>query len=123
MAPSYLTSSSSSSSSTSPPLIRRWLKRAPVLLALFQQAAQGFTVEVPSGQQQCFTVVSSVGEEVYGNFEVLTEGTVAPVTVRVSTRSSSNSANVFRRADDTKEVFSSWCVGHELILTINYAGD
>lgn len=71
-----------------------WLRRrASTLLSVLFLAvplgyrspliAMAFTVEVPPGQQQCFTVVASSGEEVYGNFEVLTEGSTAPVVVRV----------------------------------------
>jgi len=57
-----------------------------VLLLLAPLEAGAFTVDVPAGSSQCFTAGASSGEEVFGNFEVLTEGSYSPVEVTVSER-------------------------------------
>lgn len=40
-------------------------------------------MDVAAGASECFTAVASTGEEVFGNFEVLTEGSYTPVEVTV----------------------------------------
>lgn len=60
----------------------RRLLLAVVIAFLSKSAA--FTVEVPSGEVECFTAVAGEGEEVFGNYEVLTEADYRPLVVRVS---------------------------------------
>lgn len=50
----------------------------------FFTRSKAFTVDVPAGRAECFTAVAGEGEEVFGNYEVLTEGDYKPVVVRVS---------------------------------------
>lgn len=54
-----------------------------LLLVLVLPQAAAFTVDVAAGASECFTAVASSGEEIFGNFEVLTEGSYAPVEVTV----------------------------------------
>lgn len=53
-----------------------------LLLAPLQEVG-AFTVDVAAGTSECFTAVASSGEEVFGNYEILTEGSYAPVEVTV----------------------------------------
>lgn len=63
---------------------RLLLAAALLLLALGMVGpARAFTVDVAAGASECFTAVASTGEEVFGNYEVLTEGSYAPVEVTV----------------------------------------
>lgn len=58
----------------------------PLLLLLLLAPVQevgAFTVDVVAGSSECFTAVASSGEEVFGNYEILTEGSYAPVEVTV----------------------------------------
>lgn len=56
---------------------------ALLLVVLLVPLAGAFTVDVAAGASECFTAVASTGEEVFGNFEVLTEGSYTPVEVTV----------------------------------------
>jgi hypothetical protein len=54
-------------------------------LALLQMWGGGaFTVDVEPGTSECFAANAGEGDEVYGNFEVLTEGDMKPLSVKVS---------------------------------------
>lgn len=65
-----------------------------LVLGLILQAG-AFTVDVAAGASECFTAVASSGEEIFGNFEVLTEGSYAPVEVTVSA---------------LRCVYEAWCI-------------
>jgi hypothetical protein len=44
---------------------------------------EAFTVDVESGSNECFVTVAGKGDELFGNFEVLTEGEMKPVGIKV----------------------------------------
>lgn len=68
------------------PLLLPALLLLLLLLLIVAPLAGAFTVDVAAGASECFTAVASTGEEIFGNYEVLTEGSYAPVEVTVRAR-------------------------------------
>lgn len=74
-----------------------------LLLLLLPQSTQAFTVEVAPGTSECFVAVATEGDDFLGNFEVLTEGSYAPVEVTVE---GPDGKQLWRAADKSEETFS-----------------
>jgi len=74
-----------------------------LVLLLLPQSAQAFTVEVAPGTAECFVAVATEGDDFLGNFEVLTEGSYAPVEVTVE---GPDGKQLWRAADKSEETFS-----------------